>query len=106
MSAITPAVNRQADTAVALADIHAVLRQADLASAREIEDATALWIAALWQSPGTSGRNFAALASGLPVEVESLLHEIYLARQEIENAFDGRALDCLATWALNHPSRS
>lgn len=77
----------------------------------EVDDHVALAIAAQWQSPGTVGAVLASLASGHTVGVTELLDDIYHTRREAENArtlstFDDLCLGMLATWALNHPSRT
>lgn len=72
---------------------------------REIADEAAVAIAAWWQSSGTVGRHLATLASGLPVDLNDLLDDIHHTRREVSTEADYRALDCLATWALNHSSR-
>lgn len=73
----------------------------------EVSDARALTIASWWQSPGSVGHVMAALASGLPVEVEALLDDIAATHNSFTSwrPSDLRALDMLATWAINHPSR-
>jgi hypothetical protein len=70
----------------------------------EIDDSVAAAIASWWQSPGTSGRAFAALASGAPVESSDVLDDVSDALHTA-SVWDGRdrlALEMLATWALNY----
>lgn len=69
-----------------------------------ISDAAAATIASWWQSPGRIGRTLAALASGLPVEVEDLVADIDATIREADerhhlDAADRRALAALAAWA-------
>lgn len=71
----------------------------------EIGDASALTIASWWQSPGTHGRAFAELSTTGTVAVEDLHSDIAAVYQSAD-ARDREALDCLGTWALNHPSRN
>ena len=95
----------QLDGEAVYADVRAVLAS-DMST--ELTDSSAVTIAAWWQSPGAVGRHLATLASGLPVDLEDLLNDIHLSRRELlERAGeDERALDCLATWAINHSSRT
>ena len=68
---------------------------------QELSDAAAATVASWWQSPGTVGRHFAALASGLPVTTSDLLDDIHATYGEAVTPLDRQALDMLATWALN-----
>lgn len=92
-------------------DVDAVARQqGPVHLRREITDETAVSIAAWYQSPGTVGHVLASLASHMPVDVEALLDDIARTRQGVsdsngERYFEYACLDCLATWAINHPSR-
>lgn len=81
-----------------------------LSDRREIRDSTALAIAADWQSPGAVGRYLAQLASTRRVVVEDLLDDIHRSREWARDEGtitprDEQHLSCLATWAMNHPSR-
>jgi len=69
----------------------------------EISDSTAVTIASWWQSPGSVGSAFAALASGAPVVLGDLLDDIRQTRRTLppDQEADVRALDMLATWAIN-----
>ena len=74
----------------------------DRVGVREVSDGAARAIAALWQCPGAVGNVLASLASGRPVDVTDLLDDIHATRrQDRPGQLDGRALDMLATWALN-----
>ena len=78
------------------------------AAGEEISDRAALTVASWWQSPGTVGHVLASLASGRSVQVGALLDDIAATRREITGrsySADHVALDMLATWAINHPSR-
>jgi len=69
---------------------------------REIDDAVAATIASWWQSPGSVGRAFAALASGAPVDSSDVLADVSASLPETQpNTRDRLALEMLATWALN-----
>jgi len=81
------------------------VRAVQSAGDREIADEAAVTIAAWWQSPGTVGHVLAALASGVRVDLDDLLDDIRLTRKEATTSTDRNDLDCLATWALHHPSR-
>ena len=94
----------QVDLDAAYADVRAVLIGDDMGA--EITDSSAVTIAAWWQSPGSIGRHMATLASGLPVVLSDLLDDIHHSRKEADTELDRQALDCLATWAINHPSRA
>lgn len=72
---------------------------------REIEDSTALTIASWWQSPGNVGRVLAQLSTTGSCDVAELLDDIHRTYREADTQSDRDALDMLATWALNHPSR-
>lgn len=73
---------------------------------REVSDATALTIASWWQSPSTVGHVLASLAGGMAVDVTDLLDDIRATRNRVLDGTDDKlALDMLATWAINHPSR-
>jgi hypothetical protein len=90
-------------SAEAYADVRAVIGQTGpLSEAREITDATARTIAGWWASPGKVGPVLASLSTGQPVELGALLYDISVTRETHADmsAIDGRALDCLATWAL------
>jgi hypothetical protein len=70
---------------------------------REISDATARTIAGWFASSGPHGRALASLSTGRPVELDELTDDIATARREHADhllPIDGRALDCLATWAI------
>lgn len=98
----------QCQSPEAYADVADVLygqEETPFSERREIHDATAVTIAAWWQSTGVVGRHMATLASGLPVHLDSLLDDIACSRDETDMPRDRDALDCLATWAMNHPSR-
>lgn len=104
MDHITPATNRQ------VSSIDAYAQVAACSGMREVSDSVAVTIAAMWHSPGSIGRTLAALASGLSVDVTELLDDIYATRTEARRTGtltreDATALDALATWAINHPSR-
>lgn len=71
----------------------------------EVSDACALTIASWWQSPGRVGRHLAELSTTGSVGVEDLLTDIHNTYAEASTQ-DRPALDLLATWALNHPSRA
>lgn len=71
----------------------------------EVDDPTAVTIASWWQSSGTVGRHLATLASGMWVQLDLLLWDIAQSREEADTPFAAQALDMLATWAINHPSR-
>lgn len=75
-------------------------------SPREISDAAAVTIASWWQSPGGTGSVLAALSTGASWDLEDLLDDIASTRawaraQNCHTPEDDRALDMLATWALN-----
>jgi len=77
----------------------------------EISDATAVTIASWWQSSGSVGYALAALASGAPIDTQELLDDIYRTRHLSTDAqhmteTDKRALDMLATWAINVAPRN
>lgn len=104
MDTITPTTTRHADSDTVAAELRSAY------GVREISDGVALAIASWWQSSGTVGRTLAALASGHPVDVTALLDDVAATRREADarhalDAADGRALDMLSTWAINHPSR-
>jgi hypothetical protein len=74
----------------------------------EVDSSTALTIASWWQSPGPTGRELAAFASGARVTTEALLDDIHATRV-VEGYFDGRmsdddklALDMLSTFIINY----
>lgn len=75
----------------------------------EISDSTARTIASWWQSSGTVGSILASVACGCTVSVDALLDDIYYTtgawRDITPSSEDGRALGCLATWTMNHPTR-
>ena len=76
----------------------------------EIPDGAALAIAAWWQDPAGTGSVLASLASGCRVDLTELLDDIHATRtwaraNGVSNPEEERALDMLATWALNHDSR-
>lgn len=79
----------------------------------EITDACAVTIASFYQSPGVTGKGFAALASGRAVDVDLLLENIHYARTLDVPALPAdeqeparHALDMLATWALSKVRQS
>jgi hypothetical protein len=80
-------------------------------NAQEIRPESAVAIASWWQSSGTVGSVLAGFASGAEVDREELLDDIAATRQaEGYHGYPGRqmpkddrdALDCLATFVLNH----
>lgn len=75
----------------------------------EIEDGVALTIASWWASPGRTGMALAELATSGSADVTELLEDIAATRDEANYCDRPQdelaALDMLATWALNHPSR-
>jgi hypothetical protein len=94
-------------TALAHDDIARVLAQtAPLPERYEITDSTAVTIGEWWASAGYTA--FDRLAEGKSCSLVSLLGEIRQIRLDHPNlhADDARSLDCLATWAINHPSRA
>jgi hypothetical protein len=108
---ITPRTRTHADSHAAYGDVRDVDAQDHGAGpVREIHDSTALAIASWWQSPGAIGHVLASLASGMTVDVAELLDDIAATREEARRTgtlsqLDATALDCLATWAINHPTR-
>lgn len=68
----------------------------------ELSDGAAVGIASWYQTPGGSGRRFAALASGAPVDHHDLLDAIYRERQHIVHSDSNahREFDMLATWVI------
>lgn len=69
----------------------------------EIDDAVAATIASWWQSSGTAGSAFAALASGAPVDHSAVLNDVWASLLETDSGTRDRlALEMLATWAINH----
>lgn len=108
MSTIQSSTRTQVSEEAVRSDVRAVLAS-DMGT--ELADHSAVTIAAWWQSPGTVGRHLATLASGLPVDLEDLLDDIHATRKEAADSGypllrkDSDAFDCLATWAINHPSR-
>jgi len=73
----------------------------------EITDACAVTIASWYQSPGPTGIAFAGLASSGSADVDTLLENIFYARNndvpalpEGEREAAKVQLDMLATWAL------
>jgi hypothetical protein len=101
---ITATTQHHASSDRAYADIRAVDR---LEVPREIEDATALTVASWWQGSDSVGRALAQLSTTGSVDVTELLDGIYATRQSygLTDGIQATALDCLATWAINHPSR-
>lgn len=67
----------------------------------EITDRCAATIASWWQSPGSTGRFLAALASGMRVNRSDLLTDIHRTWVGDISTMDRRCLDMLATWAIN-----
>jgi hypothetical protein len=67
----------------------------------EIEDGCAAAIASWYQSTGHIGMPFTLLAQGSAVDLTDLLDSIAHERTMCVPE-DERALDMLATWALNH----
>ncbi len=72
----------------------------------EVSDAAAVTIASWWQSPGGTGSVLAALSTGASWDLEDLLDDIASTRawaraQNCHTPEDDRALDMLATWAIN-----
>lgn len=72
----------------------------------EVSDGAALTIASWWQSSGHTGHVLASLASGCTVDVTDLLDDIARTRADVTTYADNLALDMLATWAINHPTRT
>lgn len=68
---------------------------------REITDAAAATIASWWQSSGTEGSAFAALASGATADASALMRDVSAAvRDTAINTDDRLAIEMLATWIL------
>lgn len=69
---------------------------------QEITDACAVTVASFWQSSGTRGSAFAALASTGTVELQTLLDDIHYSYVNEAGSLDDKLmLDMLATWAIN-----
>lgn len=86
-------------------DAYAMVTDRYGAGKGEITDECAVTIASWWQSPGSIGSDFAALASRGTVAVSALLDDIAATYREATDARDRQALDMLATWAMNHYTR-
>lgn len=74
----------------------------------EILDSTAVTIAAYWQHAGPTGYAFAQLATTGHVRLQDLADNLSAAFKDASASGDTdgyNELNCLATWALNHPSR-
>ena len=70
------------------------IEQFDELLARSIADPAWFW--------GEVGGALRRISSGWSVEVQDILDEIAGNRSAFMAERDARALDCLATWALNH----
>lgn len=107
-SYITTSTRFHATSSEVAADINRVAQAVSTAdSSVYLEDATALAIAAGWQSPGTRGRAFAELASTGTVALEALAKDIQNAWSDAKCTGDTHnlpALDLLLIWAYHHPS--
>ncbi len=94
-------------TAITRDHIHSVFAVQQV-SARygneEIDDNVALTVASWYASSGTAGRVLAQLATTGTCVVEELLDDIHASRPWADTSLQHKALDMLATWALNHPS--
>jgi hypothetical protein len=95
-----------------LSEAEALAEVAAQEGREEVSDACAVTITSWWQSPGRVGRAFAQLASTGSVRLEALAEDISATFAELRtvglnaaNSDQWRALEALATWALNHPSR-
>ena len=98
---------QHANTADITADVQSVDAQTGpLETRREILPETAVAIAGWWQSAGRGvGHVLASFASGCEVDRTALLDDIHQNRVEYlhkDMAFDHLALDCLATFVINH----
>lgn len=101
---ITPTTTNHGSSDMATADLLAVNGQTcHISQRREVYDPTALTIASWYASP--RAKALTSLAQGKPVLLDHLLDDIRDARFQCTEHLDQVALDCLATWALNHPSR-
>jgi hypothetical protein len=68
----------------------------------ELSNAAAVTIASWYQSPGTEGRAFAALASGAPTNTGALLNDLSTAYKYVQDKSpESLALDMLGTWILS-----
>lgn len=66
-----------------------------------LTDGEARAIAAAFQSPSRGGAALAALASGVEVSAEDVMHNIAVARHRVTDPEDFRALGALADWTLD-----
>lgn len=69
---------------------------------REFSDSAALTVASWFAASGAVGDVLAALSTGAPVDLESLLTDIHMTRIHTSGlmAHDREGLDLLATWAI------
>ena len=76
-------------------------------SGEEITDAAALTIASRWDAPSGPGSEFGQLAGTGMVDYHALNAAIADVFEQVlrEGVVSVRALNMLATWAMNHPTR-
>lgn len=80
--------------------------RANAETTEEISDEAAAAIASWWQAPRGHGYAFAQLASTGRVRLEDLADDISGVYDTTRDMHERRYMDYLATWALNHPSRT